>query len=69
MPQVASAYAIYQGDEFLDIGTVHELAEKFNVAPETIRFWASATHLRRAEKADGKLGHRKIVIKIEEDEE
>lgn len=69
MPPKPAAYAIYQGDEFLDIGTIAELGEKFNVAPETIRFWATPAHLERTKKANGDVGDRKIVIKIEKDEE
>lgn len=69
MGRPVSEYAIYQGDTFLDIRTVAELAEKFKVAPETIRFWASPAHLKRTEKAIDNRGGQKVVIKLEEDEE
>ncbi|MGV3010042.1 hypothetical protein ACEE67_01840 [Streptococcus thoraltensis] len=40
-------YALYRGDEFLDIGTKYELAEMIGVAPQTISFYASPTYQKR----------------------
>lgn len=54
-------YAVYKGDEFLDLGTVEELVERFKVRKETVWFWNSPSNKRRAKKK------RKIAIKIEED--
>jgi hypothetical protein len=34
-------YALYKGDEFIDIGTSKELAKKLNVKIETIWFYMS----------------------------
>lgn len=48
------------GDEFLDIGTVEELAKKFNVKKETITYWASPANVKRA----GKNG--KVAVKLDE---
>ena len=42
-----SIYAIYQGDKFLDLGTVKELAKKFNVIENTIYYWASPVYKRK----------------------
>ena len=47
-------YAIYKGDKFIDIGTAKELAEKCNVKPETIEFYATPSHLKRIEKVKDK---------------
>jgi len=69
MPRKPVEYAIYRGEEFLDIGTAVDLSKKFEVSTATILFWASPTHLRRIKKKDGALGDQKIVIKIEEEEE
>lgn len=69
MGRKPAQYAIYQGEEFLDIGTVDQLAEKFEVRSETIRFWATPTHQKRMANEDGSIGDRKVVIKLEEDEE
>lgn len=50
-------YAIYQGDDFLDLGTAKEMAKKFNVKKETITFWASPANKRRV-KNKGKVAVR-----------
>ena len=49
-------YALYRGDEFLDIGTKYELAEKFDVKPETIVFYASPSYQKRT--ANGFVAER-----------
>lgn len=49
-------YALYKGDEFLDIGTKYELAEMLGVKPETITFYASPTYQKRTK--DGYVAER-----------
>ena len=53
-------YALYKGDEFLQIGTIKELAEYLNVKPKTIQFYASPTYQKRNK------GNNYIVIKVED---
>ena len=45
-------YAVYKGDEFLDIGTAKELASKMNVKVETIKFWSTPTYHKRIKNHD-----------------
>ena len=40
-------YALYKGEEFIDIGTVHELAERRGVKIESIYWLASPAAHRR----------------------
>lgn len=54
-------YAVYQGDKFLYLGTKKECAEYFGVKRETITFWISPAHHKRA-KNTGRL-----AIVVEED--
>lgn len=49
----AQEYAVWRGEDCLAIGTVAELAERFGVKPETVRWWASPAAHRRAEKSRG----------------
>lgn len=56
-------YAIYYGDQFIDLGTKKELADKYNIKTSTINFYMSPAHRKRTEEKSW------IVIKIEEDEE
>lgn len=58
-------YAIYKGDEYVDMGTAEELAERLGVKVSTIRFWRSKANHRRA--SEGK-GDWTLAIKVEEDE-
>lgn len=45
-PKLAT-YAIYRGDELLDVGTRTELAERRGVKPDTISYYATPAYLRR----------------------
>lgn len=54
-------YALYHGDNFIDLGTKEYLANKLGVAVRTITFYMSKTYRTRT----GDRGW--IVIKIEED--
>ena len=56
-------YALYKGDEFIDLGTIKYLSKKYNLAEKTLRYYAMPTGRKRA----GKNGY--IVIKIEGDHE
>lgn len=52
-------YAVYKGDEFLDLGTAKELSKKFNVKEKTIHYWSTPTNRKRNKNG-------MIVIKVEE---
>lgn len=56
-------YALYHGDDFVDIGTARELSEKYNITANTI--YRSASAYRR--EKTGK-GAQTIIFKIEEEE-
>lgn len=40
-------YALYKGDNFIDIGTREYLANLLGVTPKTISFYASPTQAKR----------------------
>lgn len=54
-------YALYHGDNFIDLGTKKYLAELLNVDERTINFYMSPTHKNRTNYKSY------IVIKIEEE--
>ncbi len=58
-------YALYKGNECLGIGTIKELAQKFNVKEKTISFYSSPAYLKRREKS--RLNNYKVAVKIESD--
>lgn len=47
MPRKLKEYALYHGEQFLEIGTVKELAEFLGVKEFTIRFYATPTYKKR----------------------
>lgn len=56
-------YALYKGDEFLEIGTRKELAEYLGVSITTIDFYKSKAWLERS-------GYRSyVLVEVKEDEE
>lgn len=60
-------YAVYKGDEIIAIGTRKELAKKFNVKRETVRFWSTPANIRRIENRRGGNSQGKLAIKIEDE--
>ena len=55
-------YALYKGDEFIDIGTKEYLANLLGVTKKTIEFYATPTKIKRNN------GNGWVVVRIEEDE-
>lgn len=55
-------YALYKGDEFIDIGTLEELAKKLNVSTKTIRYYKTPAYKRKG-KEDA---NRKVLIRIDD---
>ena len=53
-------YALYKGDEFIDIGTKKHLAEKLNVDEKTIGHYSTPAYQRRNEYKGW------VVIRVEE---
>ena len=57
---VNKIYALYKGDEFIDIGTIDYLANLLKVTKKTIMFYSSPTYLKRTK------GNGWVVIKVED---
>lgn len=56
--------ALYRGDEFIDVGTIGELARRRHVRPETVRGWLAPSYHERMDK-----DKRIMAYWVEEDEE
>ena len=46
-PNQKTEYAIYKGDDFIDIGTPKELSEKLGIKESTIEYYGTNTHHKR----------------------
>ena len=60
-------YALYKGDEFIDLGTKKELANKYNIKEHTIVFYASPAYKRRIKDSKNRYVCEKV--ELEEGEE
>ena len=56
-------YALYKGDEFIDLGTLEELAKKEGVKKHTILYYQTQAYKRKAKEDK----NRRVLIKIEGD--
>ena len=50
----AKEYALYKGEELLGMGTIRELAKKFNVKITTLYYYRTPTYLRRTSNEHGR---------------
>lgn len=50
----AKEYALYKGKELLGMGTIRELAERFNVKITTLYYYRTPTYLRRTSNERGR---------------
>ncbi|MFT8935768.1 MAG: hypothetical protein ABF874_11535 [Liquorilactobacillus nagelii] len=52
MNKKAGCYALYRGDEFVDVGNLNELANKYHTSVKTLRFKATPTYAARTGYSD-----------------
>lgn len=50
----AKEYALYKGEELLGMGTIRELAERFNVKITTLYYYRTSTYLKRTSNEHGR---------------
>lgn len=47
-------YALYKGDELLDMGTLEYLSKKFNIKKKSLLFYRSPAYKRRTSERKGR---------------
>lgn len=62
-------FALYKGEEFIDIGTAKELAKKRNVKPEFIRYLSTPANKRRIDNRKSNNKPSKVLISVKMDNE
>lgn len=70
MPRKLKEYALYKGEELVDMGTAPALAKRRGVSVDTIYWYHSPTHINR--NAKGKNPNNRIVavpLDFEEDDD
>jgi hypothetical protein len=56
-------YALYRGDEFINLGTIEELARYEKVKPRSIRYLQTPAYKKKFKEDN----NRRVLIKIEGD--
>ena len=46
-PSTCTEYALYKGDEFIDIGTAKQLSAEYGYTESTIRYYSCASYMRQ----------------------
>ena len=54
-------YALYKGDEFIDLGTIQEIAKREGVKPKTILYYKTPAYKKKFRDDT----NRKVLIKID----
>ena len=62
-------YALYRGDEFLDVGTIRQLSKKLGIKENTMRYLASNKHYERVTGGKSSTCGSLIAFKLDESEE
>jgi len=63
----ARVYALYKGDEFIDLGTIEEMAGRLGIEKQTFYFYRSIGYRRRCEKLNTPYSDTYHVIEVEDD--
>ena len=64
---MAIEYALYKGDNFVDIGTISELSERYNISEKTLRWYSTPCYKKKLENKKNIKSY--IVCKIEGEED
>lgn len=60
-------YALYKGDEFIDLGTIGEMAERLGIDKRTLYFYRSVHYRRRCEELNTPYSNTYFIIEVEDD--
>lgn len=52
---MSATYALYKGDELLDVGTLDEIAKRRGVRPSTIYHYSMPAYQRKAKNVRNRL--------------
>ncbi|NFA60077.1 hypothetical protein EXM63_02455 [Clostridium botulinum] len=62
IPKFNKEYALYKGEELLFIGTIKEIAEKFNVQQSTIKYYFTNAYKRKLYKRKVKNARELVAL-------
>ena len=60
-------YALYKGEECMEVGTLYQIAQKYNIKLETLKYYGTNSYKRKLEKRKNSRKAR-VLININETE-
>lgn len=66
---MTAEYALYKGDNFLDIGTIKELSKRYNISVKTLRWYSTPCYKNKIKNKKNIKSYVVVRIEDEEDEE
>lgn len=66
---MAVEYALYKGDNFLDIGTIKDLSKRYNISVKTLRWYSTPCYKNKIKNKKNIKSYVVVRIEDEEDEE
>ena len=64
---MAVEYALYKGDNFLDIGTIKDLSKRYNISVKTLRWYSTPCYKNKIKNKKNIKSY--VVVRIEDEEE
>ena len=58
-------YALYKGEDLLEIGTLEEIAKAQNIKIETVKFYKVRSYLKRLKNNSKKGFNAKVLIALD----
>ena len=58
-------YALYKGEDLLEIGTIKEIAKAQNIKVETVKFYKVKSYLKRLKNNSNKGYNAKVLIALD----
>ena len=66
---MAVEYALYKGDNFLDIGTIKELSKRYDISVKTLRWYSTPCYKNKIKNKKNIKSYVVVRIEDKEDEE
>lgn len=59
----SKVYAFYKGDDCLFIGTINEIADRFNIKKDTVLYYKTPAYMRKISNS-GKYENQRILVEV-----
>lgn len=63
MARKLNIYALYKGENFIDMGNINELSKRLNIKKTTLYFYMTPAHKKRGDIHNHYSGY-KVLVKV-----